>query len=108
VSKNGREAETATHELRIRIVMNVIPDRKANRLPRIEKGGRRAKARCPNIKLKIDGVQSRRKLYLLRKQDQHQKSESNSENIPTKRSVKEVGRTGGRLRTNCDHVEKKW
>jgi hypothetical protein len=54
VSKNGREAETATHELRIRIVMNVIPDRKANGLPRIEKGGRRAKARCPNIKLKID------------------------------------------------------
>ena len=29
-------------------------DRKANGLPRIEKGGRRAKARCPKIKLKID------------------------------------------------------
>ena len=70
-------------------------------VPNRERG---EKARCPNIKLKIDGVQSRRKLYICI-YEQHQKTESNSENTLTQRSVKEVGRTGGRSRRNCDQED---
>jgi hypothetical protein len=65
----------------------------------------REKAHCSNIKVKIDGVQSRRKLFLWGKQDQHQKTENNSESTLTQRSVKEVGRSGGRLRRNCDQED---